>query len=113
MRVVAALRSSPYADLSNKRQAKGWKAYGGVSLLGLACLAGEDDQLGLIGLQPLDVKSFALLAQVPPPVIDDDANTTGLLPTNACLLQFSQSESTSLPELSVIADRWGTNGGSE
>jgi hypothetical protein len=113
MRVVGALRSSPYTDLSNKKQTKGRRAYGGVALLGLARLAGEDNQLGLVSLQPLDVKSFALLAQVPPPVINNNTNTASLLPANARLLQFSESESTSLPEFSVIADCWGPNGRSE
>ena len=92
---------------------EGWRTYGGIALLGFAGLAGEDDQFGLVSLQPLDVKSFALLAEVPPPVVDNDTNTTSLLPANACLLQFSKSESASLPDFSVIADRLSTNSGSE
>ena len=94
-----------------KQKRKG--TYSGVALLGLAGLAGEDNEFGLVGLQPLNVQGLALLAQVPPPVIDHDTNTTSLLPTNASFLQFSESKSTSLLEFSVIADCLGTDGGSE
>ena len=113
MRVVGALRSSPYADLSNSKLIRGGRAYSGVALLGLAGLAGEDDKLGLVSFQPLDVESLALLAQVPPPVINNDTDTTSLFPANASLLQFGKSKPTSLPEFLVIADCWSTNSGSE
>ena len=73
------------------------KTYGGVALLGLASLAGEDDEFGLVGFQPLNIQSLALLAEVPPSVINNDANTTSLLPTDASLLKFGQSKSTSFP----------------
>ena len=109
MRVVAALRSSPCGCLSDNKEKKGRRAYSGVTLLGLAGLAWEDNQLGLISLQPLDVECLALLAQVPPPVINNDTNTASLLLANASLLQFSKSEPTSLPKFPVIADRLGTN----
>jgi hypothetical protein len=110
---VGALRSSPCADLSNSKLIRRGRTYSGVALLGLASLAGEDDKLGLVSLQPLDIESLALLAQVPPPVINNDTNTTSLLPANASLLQFGKSKPTSLPEFSVVADCRGTNSGSE
>ena len=113
MRVVAALRSSPWIDLSDNKRRKGRGAYSGVTLLGLAGFTREDNQLGLVSRQPLDVECFALLAQVPPPVIDNDTNTASLLLTNACLLQFSESEPTSLSEFPVITDCLGTNSRSE
>ena len=99
--------------MSNGKLIRRGRAHSGVALLGLAGLAGEDDKLGLVSLQPLDVENLALLAQVPPSVINNDTNTTGLLLANASLLQFSESKPTSLPEFSVIADCWGTNSGSE
>lgn len=113
IRVVGTLRSSPCANFSNNGRRKGRKAYSGVALFGFAGLAGEDDKLGLVSLQPFNVESFALLAQVPPPVINNDANATSLLLANASLLQFGESEPTSLPEFSVIANCWSTNGRSE
>ena len=86
MRVVGALRSSPWTDLSDNQFIRGGRAYSGVALLGLARLAGEDDKLGLVSLQPLDIESLALLAQISPPVINHDTNTTSLLPANSSLL---------------------------
>ena len=46
-------------------------------------------------------------------MINNDSNTTSLLPANTGLFQFSESKATTLPEFSVIADCLGTNSGSE
>lgn len=87
--------------------------YNRVTLLGLGCLSGEDDQLGLVSPQPLDVESLALLAQVSPPVVNDDTNTTCLFAVDTCLLQFSQSESATLTELAVVTNSLATDSRAE
>jgi len=86
---------------------------GGITLLGLRCLPGEDDQLGLVGSQPLNIKGLSLLAQVSPPMIDDDTNTACLLAVNSCLLKLSQCETTALAEFAVVAHGLATDGGAE
>lgn len=87
IRVVGASRSSPCGSLSNNERIEGERGtHGGVALLGLAGLAGEDDKFSLISLQPLNIQDLALLAQIPPPVINDDTDTTSLLLTNPSLL---------------------------
>lgn len=83
--------------------------YGGVTLLGLGCLSGKDNQFALVGFQPLHIESLALLAQVSPPVINDDANTACLLAVDACLLQLSESKSTTFADLAVVADSLATD----
>lgn len=88
-------------------------AYDRVTLLGLGCLSGEDDQLGLVGLQSLNIESLSLLAQVSPPVIDDDANTACLFAVDTCLLELSEGESTTFTEFSVVANGLGTDSGAE
>ena len=89
------------------------RTHGRVALLGLAGLAGEDDEFGLVSLQSLNVQGLALLTQVPPPVVYDNANTTSLLLTNTSLFQFTEGESTPFLKFSIIANCWGANGGSE
>jgi len=87
--------------------------YRRISLLGLASLAGENDKAGLVSLQSLDVDLLALLAQISPPVINNNSNTTGLFPSNSSLLEFSMSESTALANFAVVADGLGTDGWAE
>lgn len=87
--------------------------YNRVTLLGLGCLSGKDDQLGFIGFQPFDIESLALLAQVSPPVVNDDTNATSLFAVYTCLLELSESESTAFTELAVIADSLATDSGAE
>lgn len=89
------------------------ETYSGVALLGLAGLAGEDDEARLVLPQPLDVDLLALLAQVRPPVVDHDTNALGLLPSNSGLLQFGEGESTALTNFAVVADGLGADGGAE
>ena len=51
---------------------------GGVSLSGLGCLDGEEDKLGLVFLQTLDVQLKSLDAPVATPGVNADANGLGL-----------------------------------
>jgi hypothetical protein len=78
-------------------------AYGRVALLGLARLAGEDDQAGLVRLQALNVDRLALLAQVPATVVDDDAEPERLLAGDAGLLELPKREAAALADLAVVA----------
>jgi hypothetical protein len=84
-----------------------------IALLGLASFAGEDDQAGLVCLQPLHVDLLALLAQIPPPVINHNSNTSGLLPSNTSLLELRKSKSTAFTNFAVVADGLSTDGGAE
>jgi hypothetical protein len=84
-----------------------------VALLGLLSIPREDDQLSLVGLQPLDIEFFPLLAQVPPSVVNDNTNTTRLFPVNADLLQLRKGETAAFSDLTVVADCLGTNSGTE
>lgn len=85
----------------------------GVALLGLASLAGEDDKASLVGVQSLNVELLSLLAEIPAPVVDDDTDTTSLLLSDSGLLELSESESTSLPQLAVVSHGLSTNGWAE
>jgi hypothetical protein len=89
------------------------ETYGRVALLGLASLAGEDDKAGLVLLQPLNIDLLALLAQVRPPVVDDNSNALGLLPADTGLLQLGEGESTALTNFAVVAHGLGADGGAE
>ena len=77
--------------------------YSGVALLGLASLAGEDDQARLVRLQALHVKLLALLAQVPPAVVNGNADAERLLAADTSLLQLGEREAAALTELAVVA----------
>ena len=87
--------------------------HSGVALLGLLGVAGEDNEARLVRLETLDVDRLALLAQVSPPVVDDDADTTRLLLSNAGLLQFAEGEATALADFPVVAHSLGADGGAE
>ena len=87
--------------------------HGGVTLLGLLSVAGEDNQSCLVGLKTLNVQSLALLAQVSPPVVNNDTNTTSLLLANTSLLQLGEGEATALTDFPVVSDSLGTDGGAE
>ena len=89
------------------------KTYRRVTLLGLLGVAGEDDETSLVCLETLNVQSLALLAQVTPPVVDHDTNTTSLLAANTSLLQLSQCETTALSDLSVVTNGLSSDGRSE
>ena len=87
--------------------------YSRVALLGLLNVAGEDDEARLVRLQALDVDGLALLAQVSPPVVVHDADTTRLLLADARLLELGESEATALADLAVVAHRLRADGGAE
>jgi len=84
-----------------------------VTLLGFGCLSGKDDQLVLVGFQPLDVESLALLAQVSPPVVNNDTDTTRLFAVDTRLLKLGESESATFTELAVVANSLAADGGAE
>ena len=98
-----------YLDFKSDRL----NTYNRVTLLGLGCLSGKDDQLGFVSLQPLDVESLALLAQVSPPVVNNDTDTTCLFAVDTCLLKLSESESAAFTELAIVANSLATDSGAE
>ena len=87
--------------------------YGRVALLGLLRVAGEDNETRLVRLQTLNVDGLALLRQVSPPVVDDNADTTRLLLADTSLLELSQGEATALTDLPVVADGLRADSGAE
>ena len=87
--------------------------YRGVALLGLLRVAGEDNQALLVRLQPLNVEVLALDRQVPPAVVDDDANTARLLAADAGLLELGKREATALAQLDVVAHGLATDSRAE
>ena len=89
------------------------RTHGRVALLGLLRVTGEDDEACLVRLETLHVDRLALLAQVPPPVVDDDADTTRLLLANTSLLELSQREAPALTNFPVVAHSLRTHGGAE
>lgn len=78
--------------------------YRRITLLRLARLAGEHDETSLVGSQSLYVDLLSLLTQITSPVVHNDADTTGLLPTNTSFLQLGQSKSTALANFTVVSD---------
>ena len=114
-RVVSALRSSPYIKIRFSASAihSVRITHSGVSLLGLLRVAGEDDQTLLVCQEALDIEGLALCREVAPPVVDDDANTTGSLAADTSLLELAEREATAFTELAVVADGLGMDGGAE
>jgi hypothetical protein len=84
-----------------------------IALLGLLGVAGEDNEARLVRFETLNVESLALLAQVSPSVVDNDTNTTSRLAADTSFLQLSQSETTALPDLAVVANSLSTNSRAE
>ena len=81
---------------------------GGVvdeTLLGFALLSGEEDELGLVGVESLDVELELLVAGRGPSVVDRDSNSGGEASAKASTLKLSESEATSVPDLAGIAAR--------
>ncbi len=87
--------------------------YRRIALLGFTSLTGEDNQTGLVRLQTFNIEFLALLTKIPPPVINNNTNTESLLPSNTCLFQFTQCETTSFTDFTVVANGLSTNGGAE
>jgi hypothetical protein len=113
--VVSALRSSPCKTKINveSRILQRTTTNSRVTLLGLLSIPREDNQLGLVGFQPFDIQFFALLAQVPPSVVNDNTNAACLFPVDTNLLQLSKGEATTFSDLAVVADSLGTDGRTE
>ena len=84
-----------------------------VAFLGLASLAGEHNQTGLVCLQPLDVNLLALFTEISPSVVNNDSNTTSLLPSNTGLLELCEGKSTTLTNFAVVPDSLSTNSRAE
>ena len=59
---------------------------GGIAVLGLTSLAGEDNQLSLVGLEALNVKFKGLLRLVAATVINGDTDCESLFAVDAGLL---------------------------
>ena len=110
------MRSSPFSVFRFSFQFTSLlrlSTYRRVTLLGLLSVAGEDNEAGLVGLQTLNVKSLALLAQVSPSVVNNDTNSAGLLATDSSLLQLSKSETAAFPDLAVVTNGLSTDSGAE
>lgn len=108
---ILSLKNSQ--DQSQLWTRKTRKTYGRVALLGLTSLAGEDDETGLVGVQPLNIELLALLAKVSSPVVNNDTNSASLLPSNSSLLELSEGEAATFPEFTVVADGLSTDSWAE
>lgn len=73
-----------------------------VTLLDLASLLREDDEAGLVCLEPLLVQLEALLTPVAPAVVDGDTDREGLLAPDAGSLELIEGEATAGTELGVV-----------
>lgn len=67
-----------------------------IASLGLAGLAGEDNEAGAVVLQTVDVDGLRLLRLVAAAVVNRDTETLGLLPADAGELELGKSEATAL-----------------
>lgn len=93
-----AVRSSPFEISSIP--AKYYRTYRSVTLLGLAGLAGEDNEARAVLLQPVNVKLLTLLALAPPSVVDNDTESLGGLLLDTSELELRKSESSALCTIS-------------
>jgi hypothetical protein len=78
--------------------------HGSVTRLRLARLPGEDDEPAAVLLQPLDVELLALLRLGASAVVDDDAETLGLLLGDAGELDLGKGETTALCKQRISSD---------
>ena len=110
------MRSSPFSVFRFSFQFTSLlrpSTYRRVTLLRLLGVAGEDDETSLVCLETLNVQSLALLAQVTPPVVDHDTNTTSLLAANTSLLELAEGEATAFADLAVVTNGLSTDSGTE
>ena len=84
-----------------------------VTLLRLLGVAGEDEEARLVRLESLNVEGLALLTQVSPSVVNNNANTTSLLATDTSFLQLGKSETAAFPDLAVVTNGLSTDSGAE
>jgi hypothetical protein len=78
---------------------------GGVvdqTLLDLAVLSGEEDELGLVGVESLDVELLLLLGGAGSAVVNSDADGAGEGGAKSSSLQLVKSEATAVPDLTSI-----------
>lgn len=67
----------------------------------------------LVSLETFNVQGLALLAQVSPPVVNNNANTSGLLLADTSILQLGEGETTAFTDFPVVSDSLGTDSGAE
>jgi len=77
---------------------------GGVSLLGLLGVQGEEDELALVLLQALGVQLKGLNRVVPASEVDGNAHGPGVVLAETGGLDLLQGESTSGPLLDVVLE---------
>jgi hypothetical protein len=82
-------RSSLLNRKNSTLELRNTRDIGGITVLGLASLAGEDDQLSLVGLEALNIELKRFLRLVAATVINGDTDCEGLLAVDTGLLQFS------------------------
>ena len=86
---------------------------GGVvdkTLLDLAILSGEQDKLGLVSVQSLDVELLTLSGGVSSAVVNGDADGAGKGGAETGSLELTKSEATAVPDLAgVLACARGHN----
>ena len=83
---------------------------GGVvdeSLLGLAFLSGEKNELGLVGTESFDVELELLLAGGGSSVINSDADSAGEGGAQTGLPELDESETTAISDLAGVSARAG------
>eukprot|EP01084_Bolivina_argentea_P086974 157153_1 len=85
----------------------------GVTSLGLGGLAGEDNKLGLVELEAVEVGVEVLLGAVDAAVINGDANATGRLHGDLGGLKLGKSETTASTHTHVVLDGGATDGGAQ
>lgn len=89
---------------------------GGVvdeSLLGLAVLSGEEDQLRLVLVESLHVQLQLLLARRSASVVDGNTDSASEGGAQASTLQLSQSEATAVSDLAGVPSRGGRHDGTQ
>ena len=83
------------------------------TLLGLAVLSGEEDELGLVGVKSINVKLELLGGGGGSALIDGDSDSAGEGGRETSLLEFTEGEAAAIPDLSSISARARGNDGSQ
>lgn len=81
----------------------------GITLLWLAGLTWENDQLSLVLLESVDVGLESLDVSVLTTVVDSNTDGSGILFWNASSLELLKREASAESDLSVVLDGWGTD----
>jgi hypothetical protein len=85
----------------------------GITLLSLAVLLGEDNELSLEFLDSVNVGSKSLLVLVSASLVNSDTDSASELGWDTSLLQLSRSETATLANLEVVSLSWRNNDWSE